>query len=169
MNIKNIKTWVVMIGLLLQSNWANSSSLHEIKNFSQVSEHLASAGMPSAEDLNMIQKNGYRHIVNLIPGDFSEEKELAESLNMSFTQIAVDWHSPTIDNFRDFKALLDQYRGDKVFVHCQLNYRASAFSYLYELTQDGVDRDAAREKMLAIWQPDKTWSAFIDEVKTKQQ
>ncbi len=53
---------------------------------------------------------------------------------------------------------------DRVLLHCKLNYRASAFSYLYQVTLNSSDEPAAKEKMLSVWQPNQTWQTFINKV-----
>jgi len=57
---------------------------------------------------------------------------------------------------------MNSYGDDKVFVHCQLNWRASSFVYLYRVTQLGVSIDAALEDLLAIWTPKDGWQEYID-------
>jgi hypothetical protein len=58
------------------------------------------------------------------------------------------------------------YNQGKVLVHCRLNYRASAFTYLYQTTQLGVNESEAQSKMQAIWEPNETWLKFINKVKS---
>ena len=49
-----------------------------------------------------------------------------------------------------------------MLVHCVLNYRASAFVFLWRVLRRGEAPEAARLDMLSVWQPDETWQAFID-------
>jgi len=141
-----------------------SASIENIKNFSLLSETLASSGMPSQSEFELAQQSGYQHIINLIPGDFSDEKVSITALDMSFDQISVDWSEPTLADFQHFVRLMKTYKQDKVLVHCRLNYRASAFAYLYRTTQLGKNESAAQSQMLDIWQPNDTWLEFINEV-----
>jgi len=153
---------VLFTGLSLNINAAEP--LAEIKNFRVLSNQFANAGMPTAEEFELIQQQGYQHIINLIPGDFSHEQQQVTSLGMSFQQIAVDWHQPTLENFQEFVKIMQQYQQDKVLVHCQLNYRASAFSYLYQVTQLGISAKLANSQMETVWQPEGTWLEFIEMV-----
>jgi protein tyrosine phosphatase (PTP) superfamily phosphohydrolase (DUF442 family) len=146
-----------------------SVSLTEIKNFRQVSPILASAGMPKAAKLAVLKHSGYQHVINLIPGDFSKQQHQVNALGMSFEQISVDWHEPKLEDFQKFVALMDQYQQDNVFVHCRLNYRASAFVYLYETTQLGKNEETSRRQMLSVWQPEGTWLNFINEIQQYYQ
>jgi len=92
-----------------------------------------------------------------------------QSLGLSYQQIAVDWGNPTAENFERFVELMQSYGNDKVYVHCEMNMRASAFVYLYRVTQLEADLEEAKKDMLAIWTPQGTWQTFIDDVlKTHQ-
>ncbi|MFT5313571.1 MAG: protein tyrosine phosphatase (PTP) superfamily phosphohydrolase (DUF442 family) [Paraglaciecola sp.] len=156
-----LKTFFIFVGMSLQVCLAGQLSLTDIKNYHPLSEQFASAGMPDADNLQTLKDNGFEHIINLIPGDFSEEKDQLASLQMTFDQIAVDWNKPSLENFVAFTVLMQQYQGHKVLVHCQMNYRASVFAYLYEVTVLGIAQQVAEKKMLTVWQPNETWSAFI--------
>ena len=159
-----LKTLCIFVPMLLQVCLAQQLTLTDIKNYKPLSEQFSSAGMPVAGDFQTLKNNGFQHIINLIPGDFSEEKAQLASLQMTFDQIAVDWNNPTLENFAEFTGLMKQYQGDKVLVHCKLNYRASVFAYLYEVRELANDPHVAEKKMLSIWQPNDTWSAFIKRV-----
>lgn len=163
--MKNITFTIILLLLFLQPMaYAKSGSIENIKNFSLLSPELASAGLPSQTEFELVQQNGYQHIINLIPGDFSQQKKDINALGMHFDQIAVDWHQPTLADFQHFARLMKQYKQSKVLVHCRLNYRASAFAYLYQTTQLGINELTAQSQMQAIWEPNATWLAFINEV-----
>lgn len=152
-----------------QTAEADTTSLATIINFQQLSPLFASAGMPTLEELTLLKQNGYRHIINLIPGDFDNEQQHVAALKMSFQQIAVDWHQPTLENFQTFAALMKKYHNEKVLVHCRLNYRASAFAYLYQTLLLRVDESTAKQEMHEIWRPDATWLEFIAQVQQHYQ
>lgn len=165
----NRKNWIgLLIFTLSFSLTANAGeldeSLNKIKNYKQVSETLASAGIVKAEQYQAIQQVGFKHVINLIPGLQLKEKKLVESLGLSYAQIPVDWNNPTLADFERFVELLKAYGDDKVFVHCQLNWRASSFVYLYRLTQLGDDPVSAKSDLEAIWHPHDGWDQYIDKV-----
>lgn len=176
MNKMIIKTLVVSfmlsIPVYVSADHASSVSqtpitLTDIKNFNKISPFFASSGMPTSDELVVVKNQGYQHVINLLPGDYSAEQTQVESLQMTFNQIAVDWSSPTLKNFQDFVALMKPYEkaNEKVFVHCYINYRASVFSYLYQVTQQDVDDDMAKQKMLDIFKPKEAWQQYIEMVK----
>jgi len=144
-------------------------SLDDIKNFRALSPILASAGMPETTAFALLKQGNYQHVINLIPGDFSEEQQQLSTLGMSFDQIEVDWHEPKLSDFQRFVKLMNKYQQDKVLVHCRLNYRASAFAYLYQTTQLGMDEAIAKRQLLSVWQPEGTWLAYIEMIQQHYQ
>jgi len=159
--------FIAILTLLITFNVSaneQENSLNEIKNYRQITTNFASAGMPTPVEFEAIKKMGYQHIINLIPGNFSNEQQNVTSLGMSFEQIPVAWGEPTLADFQQFVTLMNNYQQDKVLVHCRLNYRASAFSYLYQITQQGANKETAKKQMLSVWQPEGTWLKFINKV-----
>ena len=53
--------------------------------------------------------------------------------------------------------------GQKVWVHCVVNARVSAFCYHYLRHARGLDEAASRSPVLARWEPqmDDVWRAFL--------
>ena len=139
-------------------------SLAKITNFHFVSKQLASSGLLALDDYKHIKQYGFKHVINLIPGDQTEERNRVESLGLSYEQIPVDWSEPTLQNFEDFAKLMKSYEQDKIYVHCEVNYRASTFVYLYRVTQLGVSQEKAKKDLLKIWQPSQTWQGYIEKV-----
>lgn len=141
-----------------------NKSLHTIKNFHFVSPDLASSGILDLKSYQFIERYGFKHVINLIPGNQDEERAHVKSLGMSYEQIAVNWDEPTLQDFEAFVALMKQYGKDKVFVHCELSWRGSTFVYLYRVTQLGVPIEQANKDLNKIWKPSTNWQYFIDQV-----
>ena len=165
-NFRNI--FIGVISSLLMSLSASAfdlnKSLHDINNFRFVSDKFASAGMIDLKQYSHIKEYGFKHVINLIPGMQLKERRHVESLDMSYTQIPVDWGNPTLADFEKFVELMKSYGDEKVFVHCQLNWRASSFVYLYRVTQLGIDAKDAKTDLEAIWKPHDGWDKYIESV-----
>jgi protein tyrosine phosphatase (PTP) superfamily phosphohydrolase (DUF442 family) len=155
-------SFMLLISLFKLSVNAAEATFDKIKNFHFVSEQLASAGMLDLAEYSNIKQYGFKHVINLIPGNQIKERKHVESLGLSYAQIAVDWDNPKPEDFEEFAKLMQNYANDKVFVHCQLNWRASTFVYLYRVTHLGVAQETAKKDLLAIWTPEPTWQQFID-------
>ena len=63
-----------------------------------------------------------------------------------------------------FAAVMNSQPGQKTLPYCQMNYRASAFSFLYRVLELDTSLDDAAKDLFAVWTPDQTWLEFINNV-----
>jgi hypothetical protein len=66
-----------------------------------------------------------------------------------------------VEDYRIFAATMDGWEGEKVFVHCAANYRASTFVALYGELRLGWTREQADALARKLWPLNDTWRAFI--------
>ncbi|PZO42447.1 MAG: phosphatase [Pseudanabaena frigida] len=139
--------------------------LAEIYNFLPISEHLATSGQPSIEQLQSIADSGYEVVINLaLPtsdGAISNEVEIVQSLGMEYIAIPVIWENPTKSDLDRFLQAIDKRKSQKIFVHCAKNMRVSAFVYLYRRLSLNCEDEAIAD-LHKIWQPNEIWQKFID-------
>ena len=64
-------------------------------------------------------------------------------------------------NFATFAAVMQTFGSGRTLVHCEVNFRASVFGFLYRVLYQGADVDEAMSLMQSIWVPNDTWEAFI--------
>jgi protein tyrosine phosphatase (PTP) superfamily phosphohydrolase (DUF442 family) len=141
-----------------------SDSTQPPVNFVAVTERIHTSGQPSAAQLGGLKASGYGLIINLAPpetmGSIADEGKLVASTGISYLNIPVDWHTPRYEDFELFSSVLDQAGARRVLVHCQINKRASVFSFLYRVVHQGIDPDLAYENVTAVWVPDAQWKDF---------
>jgi protein tyrosine phosphatase (PTP) superfamily phosphohydrolase (DUF442 family) len=141
----------------------------EIRNFLPLSENLFTGGMPKAEQLKDAATQGVQVVINLAlhdaPTALPEEEKLVSSLGMTYINIPVIWNNPTRENLNEFLDAMDAHSQEKVLVHCEANYRATAFPALYRILRLGWKREDALEVMHRIWNEEKypVWKKFIEE------
>ena len=139
--------------------------IESIRNYLQISERMASSGQPEESEFNYIAKAGYQVIINLaMPNsDFSipEEGYIVSVLKMTYVHIAVPFDAPEISHLKEFIKLLHVYESKKIWIHCALNYRVSAFLYLYKTVIQSESPQQAMSVMLPSWQPNSVWQAFM--------
>ena len=115
--------------------------LNDIYNYLPISEHLATAGQPTAEQFATIRQAGFDLVVNLaLPTSSNalpDERSVVEACGMTYSPIPVIWEHPTAADFEQFQATLASHPDQKIFVHCAMNMRVSAFVYLHQRL-DGV-------------------------------
>lgn len=142
------------------------STMDEICDFLSLGR-IGTAGQPTGEQFAAIQAAGYQVVVNLaLPTSTNalpDEAERVTALGMTYVHIPVIWEAPTLQDLDEFFAVMERYGAERVFVHCALNMRVSAFMFLYRVIRLGVLPEEARQVMLQIWEPDDVWSRFISQ------
>ena len=132
------------------------------------SDRLVSGGQPSAEQFPYIQNRDFDIVINLAPGDTTgslhNEGYLVSTRQMKYINIPVSWDHPKLSDFTFFAAILNSNKDRKIFVHCQYNWRASVFIYLYRIIYEHKDPQAELEKVHQIWLPSQRWQQYIHRV-----
>ena len=141
--------------------------LKNMYNFLTLSEDLFTGGMPTVDQLEDASRQGVQVVVNLAPHDvidaLRDEEKLVTSLGMHYINIPVLWNTPTRDGLDRFMDAMDENRGKKILVHCQANFRATAFMALYRILRLGWNAEDAMKGMDMIWDVEDypIWKMFI--------
>lgn len=163
----------LLVGLLLifASLGLEASEITDIDNYLQYSPYFSSSGQPSADQLKALSGAGFKRVIYLAFSDnktaIVSEDRVVKSLGMDYLQIPVDFDRPTLEDFEDFAAVLNREENIRTLLHCQINLRASTFSFLYRVIYAGVPMLVAKSDLDTIWQPDKVWYQYIVEVLNK--
>lgn len=141
--------------------------LSDIHKFYPVNELICTSGQPSELQIRKIAASDFTVIINLgLIGDprysLPDEKSLVASLGLSYIHIPVQFSEPTESDLNEFFAAMQKYEKSKIWIHCAANIRVSAFLGLYHVIQKGWNSELAFKQMYEIWQPDFTWTSFID-------
>lgn len=142
-----------------------AGSLDKISNFIEYSEVFASSGQPNEIDIVSLKEAGYQRIIYIAlttSGTAIErEDEIVLNNGMQYLHVPVDFMKPTLDNFQAVTAALNARPDLKTLLHCQINLRASTFSFLYRVVFLKVPMDKAKEDLDSIWTPNPVWFKFI--------
>jgi uncharacterized protein (TIGR01244 family) len=124
------------------SSMANidTSKLGDIKAVKFNNQQVITSGLPTELQFEQLAQAGIKTVINLIPNDnpnaLPNEQQIVTQLGMNYHNISVDWQQPTPENLQQFFSLMQQNGDAPVLVHCAANYRASAFYYLYQTSQN---------------------------------
>jgi protein tyrosine phosphatase (PTP) superfamily phosphohydrolase (DUF442 family) len=137
-------------------------------NYVAATQRLHTAGQPTAATLATLSEQGFELVVNLAPpqnqGAVPDEGKLVAEDGPTYVNIPVSWQQPTYEDFELFSAIMNGARDRKVLVHCQLNMRASAFTFLYRVVHEGVQPEEAMQALRAVWIPRDQWATFTADV-----
>ncbi|GAB4426288.1 MAG: hypothetical protein Kow002_15640 [Anaerolineales bacterium] len=145
-------------------------SLDEMINFVRLSENLLTSGQPDEDDFREAAQAGVQAVINLArpDSDFAlpNEAEIVRALGMDYVHIPVDWENPTRQKLEQFWAEMEAREGQKLLVHCALNYRVSAFTALWKALKLGEEPGKAFQHVHEIWEPKDypIWDDFIRHV-----
>ncbi len=137
----------------------------EIVNYREYSASFSSSGQPREAELQSLKTAGFERVVFLAfsdsEGSLPNEDTLVRKLGMDYVHIPVVWKAPTKRDFYAFAAVMQNDPARKTLLHCQVNYRASAFSLLYRVIYEDVALDVAKQDMNSVWVPNATWRSLI--------
>lgn len=152
----------------IEQGSAMQKQLKDLTNFKIDTPTLISSGLPTEKHFNDLKSMGLSHVIDLIPGDRSDEAKLLESMGMPYYNVAVEWENPTLQNFLDYVSYMKKAELSQglVLTHCKLNWRGAVFTYLYRVTQLHHDDAIAKQHMHETWKPNKRWSQFIQVVES---
>jgi protein tyrosine phosphatase (PTP) superfamily phosphohydrolase (DUF442 family) len=141
----------------------------DIYHYQFLNENLSSSGMPTAEQFKEMAEAGVEVVINLAPRDvpnaLQDEAELAAHLGIEYLNIPVIWRAPEAEKFVQFMDEMDAHAGKRIHVHCEANYRASAFIMMYRVLRLGWKKEDAIPIMEKMWNPEDfpVWQKFIDD------
>ena len=143
-------------------------SLQDIYHFLPLKDALFTAGMPTASQLADAAHSGVQVVINLAMPDsekaLPDEDSLVRSLGMTYVGIPVVWDHPTRQDLDKFIDSMDMHQAETRLVHCQANYRATAFVTLHRILRLGWQPAEAFKDLRRIWNPDDypIWKEFIE-------
>lgn len=163
--MKNKSCVALVLAHCLFASVSVAQSLDEIVNYLEYSSSFASAGQPTETQLEQIRDAGFERIVYIAfstdGNAIANEDRLVRDLGMDYVQIPVVWDAPTVADFESFAAVMQRDPNQKTLLHCQVNFRASAFAFLYRVIHEGVPVVQAKTEMNTVWEPNDTWRELI--------
>ena len=159
------------IAALAQAELSNGAEHHintlsSLTNLQRNNDFMISSGLPAKNHLALLKEDGVGNVIDLIPGDRSQEIMNTAELGLSYFNVPVEWEKPMLTDFLNYAAFMQRVDkgSEKVLTHCKLNWRGASFTYLYRVNVLGEDEKTAKKDLLAIWQPNPTWYAFMEGV-----
>lgn len=139
--------------------------LESIRNYRRISDRLASSGQPEEHQIKYIARANYQAVINLaMPNSdnaIPEEGNIVTALKMVYVHIPVPFEEPGLDHLRVFFRVMEAFRDQRIWIHCVVNHRVSAFLYQYRRLVEGATEEEAKAVMLPSWKPDEVWQRFM--------
>ena len=171
--MKKLLLLIVVSTLLLTACFhkgtaAKTGNVSDLHRYLEYSDSYASSSQPSEEELKVVAESGVQRVIYIALNDshgaLKDEDKIVKSLGMQYVHIPVDFKNPTLKDFQDFVSLMQSKPDMNTLLHCQVNLRASTFSFLYRTIFQDVPVAQAKADMDSIWEPNKDWFKFIQTV-----
>lgn len=134
-------------------------------NVVPISAMLVTSGQPTADALSRLATKGFGAVVYLAPPTVPDavpgEAEIVRKQGIEFVDIPVQFGNPTEADFEAFVRVMKRLGGRKVLVHCQVNMRASSFTFLYRVIVDKENPERAFESVAKVWSPRGPWKSLL--------
>jgi protein tyrosine phosphatase (PTP) superfamily phosphohydrolase (DUF442 family) len=134
-------------------------------NLVVIDSKLTTAGQPSAQWLATLRDQGFEAVIYLAPPTamdaVRDESLIVARQGLIWANLPIEFGSPADADYASFAALLKALRGKKVLVHCEVNMRASALTFLYRTLAEGTDPNQAWESVSKVWTPQGPWKTLL--------
>lgn len=134
-------------------------------NVVPISPKLVTAGQPTADALTKLSEHGFMAVIYLAPPTVQDavpgEAEIVRKQGLEFVNIPVQFGNPTEADFESFVQVMKRLTGRKVLVHCQVNMRASSFTFLYRVVVNKEKPEQAYESVAKVWSPEGPWKSLL--------
>lgn len=161
------KVFAAFILFCAGTSFVGAADVSSIPNFRAYTESFASAGQPDEPQLEALAEAGFERVIYIAfttnDGALANEDRVVRKLGMSYFHIPVEFNAPTAEDFNAFTAVMHS-ASKKTLLHCQVNYRATAFSFLYRVLNEGVPIAEAKEAIDSVWKPTTVWFEFMRDV-----
>lgn len=139
-----------------------------IFNYTELDDKLTIGGQPMVMQFDELEKAGFETIIQIkvVEAEFvlQDEAYHVEQHNMEHAAMEMSFGNPTLDNVREFFAMMDSAQGKKVFAHCAAGFCASGMVMMYKMIRDGMSyTEAIDSYTVDNWQPNDAWTALMDE------
>jgi protein tyrosine phosphatase (PTP) superfamily phosphohydrolase (DUF442 family) len=132
-----------------------------------ISQALTTSGQPTKAFLETLKSQGFEVVIYLAPPTVmdavAEEPKIVGRQGIVFVNIPMDFSNPTAADFDAFTKVMRAFEGRKVFVHCQMNFRASSMVFLHRVVTLKEPPGPAWQAVQKAWVPDGVWKKYIVE------
>jgi uncharacterized protein (TIGR01244 family) len=155
---------VLLSALTVARAHAEEASI-QAPNVVVVSPTIVTSGQPTAASLAQLASQGFQAVIYLAPPTVSDavagEANIVRRQGLEFVNIPIEFGEPTEADFEQFVAAMKRFHGRKVLIHCQVNMRASTFTFLYRVTQAHEAPEQAYQAVARVWSPRGAWSRLL--------
>ena len=140
-------------------------------NYRLVNSKVAPSGRVEPQQLAQLGGEGFEVVINLLsessPYAVAGERQSVEDQGIEYLYLPVDFAAPTLEDYGQFRQLMQRAGDRKLLIHCAANFRVSAFYSRYAIETGRWSPAQADQFMLSVWQPGEhpPWPQWLEQVK----
>lgn len=139
--------------------------MQDLLNYIKINELISTSGQPNIEQLKLLKQEGFEVIINLAlcssSNALENENMIVTQLGMTYIHIPVDIDKPKIEDLKLFLNIMQALASNKILVHCEKNYRVSAFMYVLHKYILKTPFDEINLSMFEEWCPNTKWQELM--------
>lgn len=158
-------TIAVLLSALTTTRVHGDEAGIQAPNVVVISPTIVTSGQPTAASLSQLGSQGFQAVIYLAPPTVADavadEANIVRRQGLEFVNIPIEFGEPTETDFEQFVAAMKQFQGRKILIHCQVNMRASTFTFLYRVTQAHEAPEQAYQAVARVWSPRGAWNRLL--------
>lgn len=143
------------------------SRIEDIADFKKNNDKLSTAGQPTEIELGLLINDGFEVVINIRPEaemlEVFDEKQIVENLGLKYYQIPVTLETLNSEILSRFFGLMNQLKGEKIFLHCRRNIRVSFILALYQIIKLDWRKEKALDELMKMVDVTPDMEKFIDQ------
>ncbi|TDI42768.1 MAG: phosphatase [Acidobacteria bacterium] len=144
------RRFLALVTLLAASLLAAQPSdpLEGLPNYYRLRPDIATAGQPSDEALEAVQKAGFKAVLNLRTEQEGslDEKPKVEALGMEYFNIPIGREGFSPEIVSKFRDILEDSANRPILIHCASSNRVGAMWYIHQVITNGESESSALEE-----------------------
>ena len=131
-----------------------------------IDARLSTSGQPSRDYLTTLKGQGFEAVVSLVPASapdaVADEGEILRRQGLHYVHLPIAFGQPSDADVAQVFAALRALDGQRVLLHCELNFRASSMAFLWRVIERHQDPAQAYEALSRVWAPNGAWRRLIE-------
>ncbi len=119
-----------------------------LPNYYRLRPDIATAGQPTDEALEAVQKAGFKAVLNLRTEQEGslDEKPKVEALGMEYFNIPIGREGFSPEIVSKFRDILAETANRPILIHCASSNRVGAMWYIHQVLENGESESSALEE-----------------------
>jgi protein tyrosine phosphatase (PTP) superfamily phosphohydrolase (DUF442 family) len=154
-----------LVACLVPTSVRAQALVLDAPNVVVISDRLVTAGQPTAAALAGLKAQGMEAVISLGPRGgpdlVPQEPAIISGQGLEFIPLPFPSDGPSEAQYAAVADALRRVQGRRTLLHCQVNWQASTFVFLYRVLEGKEDPEVAYQAVAKVWSPSPPWKQFL--------